>query len=184
MASLPAFDHALFDWINSLRAPWLDTTMLAASHVGVGGSVWLMLAAILFLFPARRAAAWRLIVTIGLAALIVDGVVKPLIWRDRPYKVLADVRVIDAQPPSSSFPSGHAALSMAGAAAASLVVPGATLVWWALGATIAISRIYVGVHFPFDVLSGALLGLLCARLALRDVKPQHAPFEIGPVGGT
>jgi undecaprenyl-diphosphatase len=192
-----SIDHALFTWINTSHAPWLDTVMLAGSHVGVGGFLWLVIAGIAFVFPERRASAWRVVLAVGLASSIVDGVVKPLIWRDRPYIALAlahaggvkenadrDVRVIDAKPRSSSFPSGHAANAMAGAAALSQLLPGVRIVWWTLAATIAVSRIYLGVHFPFDVLSGALLGLLCARLVLGGVKPQHASFVIGPVPGT
>lgn len=180
MSQLIALDHALFDWINTFHAAWLDTVMLTASHVGVGGGVWLTLAAISAVFPARRAAAWRVILTIALSSLVVNGVVKPFIWRDRPFKVLGDVRVIDAQPQSSSFPSGHAANAIAGAVATSQMLPGATVIWWLLGATIAISRIYVGVHFPLDVLSGSILGLMCAYFVLRDVKPHGERFAILP----
>ncbi len=206
LSSLATLDHALFDWLTTFHAPWLDTVMLAASHVGVGGFAWLVIAEILFLFPERRAGAWRVALAIGLTALIVDGVVKPLIWRDRPYIALAsahaggvkvglahaggvkenterEVRVIDAKPPSSSFPSGHAANAVAGAIALSQVLPSARAVWWLIAATIALSRIYVGVHFPLDVLAGALIGFLCARLVLAGVKSQHADFTLGPVPG-
>lgn len=183
MSVFTSLDRAIFTWINTSHAPWLDTVMLAASHVGRGGVVWLVVAGLCFLFPARRAGAWRWVLTLALTALVVDGVTKPLVWRDRPYLVLADVRVIDAKPPSSSFPSGHAALAVAGAVAASHVLPEARLVWWMLAATIAISRMYVGVHFPLDVLAGALVGLLCARLVLGDVRRQHATVAIGPVPG-
>lgn len=157
--------------------------MLAASHVGMGGSVWLVVAGILFVFPSRRAGAWRLILTIGLAALVVDGIMKPLIWRDRPYVVLAHARVIDAQPTTSSLPSGHAALAVAGAVAASHVLPAARVAWWTLALVTVVSRIYVGVHFPSDALAGALVGLLCAGLVLRDVKAQHAAWAVGPRSG-
>ncbi len=185
--------------------------MLAASHVGVGGFVWLVIAGIVVLFPERRAAAWRVVLAIGLSSLVVNGVVKPLIWRDRPYVVLASapdagghpraggatdttpraggansntVRVIDTQPRSSSFPSGHAANAVAGAMALSCVLPSARVAWWLLAATIALSRVYVGVHFPSDILAGAIFGFLCACLVVRDVKSQHATFEVAPVPGT
>jgi undecaprenyl-diphosphatase len=183
LSSLEALDHAIFDWVATFHAPWLDLVMLAATHAGAKAFLWLVVAAIAFVFPARRAGAWRTFLAIGLTALIVDGITKPLVWRDRPYVALAaegDVRVVDAKPASSSFPSGHAANAAAGATALSLLFPSAQLLWWALAATVAVSRVYVGVHFPLDVLAGLTLGFLCARFVLGGIQPQHAPFALTP----
>jgi undecaprenyl-diphosphatase len=185
VSSIAALDRAVFDWFATLHTPWLDVLMLAASYIGVGGAVWLAIAGVLFVAsPARRQGAWRLMLAVGLASLLVDGVLKPAIGRDRPYVGHDTVRVIYMKTGTSSFPSGHAALSMAGAAAAVQVLPAARIAWWALAAIIAVSRVYVGVHFPIDIVAGAILGLLCARLVLKDVKRQDAPFAIGPVQGT
>jgi len=187
LSFLQTLDYALFDWLTRVHVPWLDTAMVTASHVGAKAFVWLVVAGIAAVFRERRAGAWRVALAIGLTAFVVDGIAKPLIWRDRPYVALAadrDVRVIDAKPTSSSFPSGHAANAVAGATALSLVLPSARIVWWILAALIALSRVYVGVHFPLDVLAGALFGFLCARLVLGDVKPQHAPFAIHPAART
>jgi undecaprenyl-diphosphatase len=181
MQSLASLDRLLFTWLNGLHAPWLDPIMVAASYLGIGGAVWLTIAAVLFFFPARRPAAWRLVMAIALAQLTVDGVLKPIAGRDRPFVGHEDVRVIFPKRQTFSFPSGHATQAMVGAAAASQAVPGAQVAWWVLAGVIAISRIYVGVHFPIDVLSGIILGLLCARLVLGGVKPHGAPFAPGPI---
>lgn len=181
---LAAVDQAVFAYINSLHFPWLDTVMLTASQVGRRGMWALVIAGLLLIFSDRRAAAWRVVLTLALTALVVDGVAKPLVWRDRPFLVASDARVIATPPTSSSMPSGHAALAVAAALAVSRALPAATVWWWALAAAIGVSRVYVGVHFPFDVAMGGLLGLLCGRFTLGDVKPQHAPFAPGPVPGT
>jgi undecaprenyl-diphosphatase len=76
-------------------------------------------------------------------------------------------RVIDRRPLTYSFPSGHAASSVAGAVTLSQLWPAGRVVLWSLATLVALSRIYVSVHYPLDVLGGALLGLACAWVAHR-----------------
>jgi undecaprenyl-diphosphatase len=159
-------DHNLFSLINSSHAPWLDDLMLLATEIGRAGFVWLVIAAIAAVFPQHRMAAWRVALAVGLAYLVVDGVLKPLIDRARPFEVVEAVRVITTRPLTSSFPSGHAASAFAGALATSRLFPGARPILWPLAVLIAISRIYVGVHWPSDVLAGALIGFAVGWFAL------------------
>ncbi len=140
--------------------------MVAMSDIGRRGLVWLVVAAVAVAFPRHRAAAWRLVLALALTFFVVDAIAKPLVGRARPFEVLDDVRVIDARPTTASFPSGHAASAFAGALAASRIWPAARVAFFLLAAFIALSRVYVGVHFPIDVLAGALTGLACAWLAL------------------
>lgn len=159
-------DLNLFAAINNGHVPWLDDLMLLASAIGRAGYVWLVAAVIAAVFPQHRMAAWRVALAIGVTYLVVDGVLKPLIDRARPFEVLDAARVIAARPLTSSFPSGHAASACAGALAAGRLFPAAWPVWWLLAALIAVSRVYVGVHWPSDVAAGALVGLLCAWFVL------------------
>ncbi|MDP1568836.1 MAG: phosphatase PAP2 family protein [Vicinamibacterales bacterium] len=169
-------DVLLFDRLTSWRAPWLDTAMAAFSHVGGFGFVWLVMAVVAAFSPARRAAAFRLVLAIGLTFLVVDAVLKPAIGRDRPFQVLTGVQVIDTRPVTHSLPSGHAASAFAGALAASQIWPAARLPLFALASAIALSRVYVGVHFPFDVFAGAITGLACAWLVLGGRRPPPASW--------
>jgi undecaprenyl-diphosphatase len=181
-AWLASLDRIAFAQVATWRSPWLDELMLAASHVGARSFVWIVIALILFVFPERRAGAWRVLLALALTGLVVDTITKPLVDRPRPYATMADVRVIDARPTTASFPSGHASTAFAGAMATSRVLPHARVLWWMLALTIAISRVYVGVHYPLDILGGALVGAACAWLVLggRSLpswswKPASAP---------
>lgn len=172
----PQVDTSLFLLINGAHSPIADDVMLLASAIGRAGFVWWVTGLIAMVFPTRRMAAWRLLLAVVMAYLLVDGVIKPVIGRDRPFDVVAEARLIDQRPVTSSFPSGHAAAAFAGALTASRLFPRARLAWWLLAAGIALSRVYLGAHWPTDVLAGAALGLAVGWWVLggRAVRsPRH-----------
>lgn len=150
------------------------------SVIGTRAGLWLLLGAVAWVFfPAKRMAVWRLVLAIGLTALLVDGVVKPLVGRARPFVDRPDVVLIGDRPTTASFPSGHAALAATGAVALGRIWPAASLPIWGLALAVALSRIVLGVHFPLDVLGGLLLGYAVARFVC-----ARPPAPEAPVGGT
>ena len=121
---------------------------------------------------------------VGVAILIsagVSGVVKNSVGRDRPPLGDPDPEPLVRLPVTHSFPSGHATVSFACATVLALAVPRLWAPLYALAALIAFSRVYVGVHFPLDVLGGAVLGVLIAialrmlAAALRRSTPPRQP---------
>ncbi|HUQ89624.1 MAG TPA: phosphatase PAP2 family protein [Vicinamibacterales bacterium] len=168
-------DASLLHHVIQLRRPWLDDVMLLASALGAGGFVWIIFGSIAGVFPRHTAGMWRLWLSIALTFMVVDAVVKPFVHRARPYESL-DIRLIDARPTNESFPSGHAAMAVAGALAGARMIPGAGWILWPLAAAISISRLYLGVHWPSDVLAGALIGLACTFFVLGG-RPQIAPYQ-------
>ena len=162
--TLLRFDATLRDWIaGDGQAWWLDHVMLGASIVGRGAAVWFGLALLAAITRRSRIpAAFRAGLAILLTMLTVDLVVKPWIHRERPSTTAAHVRMIDARSETYSFPSGHAANAAAGALALSRAWPPFGRMFWALAALVSVSRIFVGAHYPLDVLAGALLGLAWA----------------------
>jgi undecaprenyl-diphosphatase len=172
-------DAALFTLLNTSHRPWLDDVMLLASALGRAGFIWLAIAGIAAVFPARRMAAWRLVLVLATSHLAGDVLIKPVVDRLRPYEVLAGARLIDQRPATASFPSGHATRAFAGALAASRLFPAGQVVWWPLAVAIGVSRIYVGAHWPSDVLAGALLGLAVAWFTLGGPRVVPRAFAAG-----
>jgi undecaprenyl-diphosphatase len=180
MSAIESFDLALMNWLRAVDAPWLDRMMTWISASGIAGLVWLTLAMAAFFRPRDRAAAWRVLLTIALAYPLVDGVLKPLIARPRPAFASSAPRLATAGEPadtvlatspkrelpplprSYSFPSGHAASTFGAAVAVSRMWPQTRVIWWTLAILIGYSRIYLGHHYPLDVLGGALLGIAIA----------------------
>ena len=181
-----AFDLELMNWLRAYDAPWLDTLMTWISASGGAGAVWLVLAIIALLRPRDRAAAWRVMLTVALCYALVDGVLKPLVARERPRlasSAAADLpataaatarpahatdpkRALPPLPRTYSFPSGHAASTFGAAVAVSRMWPHTRAAWWALAVLIGYSRVYLGHHYPLDVAGGALLGIAVALWVL------------------
>ena len=167
-------DVALFRAINSTHFPVVDPIMISATWLGVGASVWFALALIAMRWPWHRAAAARAILALAVTLGINNQIVKPIVDRPRPFTgQVVDARVIQTpRPTTASFPSGHSATAMVGAVSLARVWPQARWVLAILGALIAYSRIYVGVHYPTDVVAGLLLGAACVWLVLAGRHPS------------
>jgi membrane-associated phospholipid phosphatase len=168
-------DAALLHQVIQLRRPWLDDLMILASALGAGGFIWIIYGSIAGIFPANTAAMWRLWLAIAVTFIVVDDVVKPFFERPRPFEAMTEITLIDARPDSPSFPSGHAAIAVAGALAGSRILPFSGAMLWPLAAVVALSRIYLGVHWPTDVLAGGLMGLAIAWFILGGRRPKFVP---------
>jgi undecaprenyl-diphosphatase len=105
--------------------------------------------------------------------------VKDLVHRTRPADAHPQIHPLYVVH-SSSFPAGHAATAFAGATLLSYLLPRAAPLFILLAAAIGFSRVYVGVHYPGDVLGGALIGAVCgavAILALQAVRARRQTFR-------
>lgn len=143
---------------ETIRTDWLDGIMVFVSTLGDAGAVWIALALVLLCFRKTRRMGVTVALALVLDLVVCNGVLKPLFDRVRPCVVNPAVELLVRCPTDASFPSGHTAASFAAvgalrAAGSRLWLPG-----WILAVLIAFSRLYLYVHWPSDVLAGALLG--------------------------
>ncbi|MFN8179122.1 MAG: phosphatase PAP2 family protein [bacterium] len=190
MSHLAALDTQVFLLVNRHWVhPILDVVMVAVTTF----KLWrLPLVAVLLLVLARGKTPTRLailsaVLAVGVSDQLVANGVKPVFERARPFEVIPLARkLVDAH--DASFPSAHAANTFA--AGVFLALRFRKMRWWilVLPALVAYSRVYVGVHYPSDVLAGALLGALvgtgfalldrAARLRLGRRRDEPSDSEV------
>ena len=125
---------------------------------------------------------WRMILALCLTAFVSNVFLKPAVARPRPFTVIEELEVIGHRPETFSFPSGHASSAFAGAYALTQLSRRTRWSSFALASLIALSRVYIGVHYPLDVIFGSLIGLGCSHfvvgtthsLCLQDPKKSGA----------
>jgi undecaprenyl-diphosphatase len=159
LAELHAVDVAIFDAVAGTETPLLDDPLRRLSNAANRTGLWLASAAVIGIVGGSRGRRAALAGTIALGAtsLTVNAVVKQLARRGRPAAAPRSARSV-RMPTSGSFPSGHSAAGFAFAAAVSTELPVLALPLRATAAAVAYSRVHTGVHYPGDVVAGAVLG--------------------------
>ncbi len=146
------------------HAPAAERAVALFSRLGEHSAVWLAIGAAGGLAQRERAGEWRRARRTVLGVYAVNTAIKFAVRRPRPQ--LSGLPPLQGTTTGLSFPSAHAATSFAGALAyRRLGLPAAPL--YALAGGMAASRVYLGVHYPSDILAGAVLGSALARAAMR-----------------
>jgi undecaprenyl-diphosphatase len=164
-------DVALYAAIAQTPTPALDRPMTRLSRAADYSRLWLVSASVLAASGGRRgrrAAAFGL-ASVAVAASLVNLGLKPFGRRRRPDRATAQVPVARhvRLPSSTAFPSGHSAAAFAFATGVGHVLPPTAIPLRGLAALVAYSRVHTGVHYPGDVVAGALTGTVLAQLTTR-----------------
>lgn len=153
-------DISILLWIQeNLRSDMWTPFWKAITFLGNGGWFWIATSVLLLLPRQTRMTGVLSLLSLGLGAIITNLWLKPMVARPRPYETWTDMVLLISRPSDFSFPSGHTCAAFACALILLWMLPrGQGIPFVILAALIGFSRLYLGVHYPSDVLGGFLVG--------------------------
>lgn len=170
----------ILDLIQKLRIPPLDTFFTIFTRVGDHGEIWLAIFLVLLFTKKYRRVAIFALVAMAVELLMVEGLIKNIFERPRPFLLNENIQLLIKAPHGYSFPSGHTASSFAFASVLFLNRVPFRKTIMTLAALMGFSRLYLYVHYPTDVIAGALLGILIGWVV---VYVQRKYYSEKPIGG-
>ena len=164
------------------HSPAAEKAAKVTARSGDNGYLWITLGTLGSLFDSRRRKQWLTTGLIGPIGIGVNFGVKLIFKRPRPS--LEGLPPLGGAPSSLSFPSAHATASFASATAMARIAPEYRYALFGIAAMMAVTRPYLGMHYPSDVLAGIVLGTTVgALLPLPSVEPAGGPDAASPSGG-
>lgn len=155
-------DERILRWARTRgHTPRAERAVARFSRVGERGAVWLAIGVVGGALDSSRRARWALATAVVAGTFALNTTIKLIVRRPRPD--LPGLPALTSTPTQLSFPSAHSSTSFAGARVYTrLGLPAAPL--YTLAALLAASRLYLGVHYPSDIIAGALLGTTTAAV--------------------
>lgn len=165
---LEQIDFSILNFIQEhIRCAFLDYLFPAITHLGDAGIIWIIIALVLLFFKNHRKTGITMIIGLVLGLLIGNLFLKNVVGRLRPFEIQEGVKLLIKAPKDPSFPSGHTLASVTSATILFLNYKKRAIIFIVLAIFIALSRLYLYVHFPSDVIAGAILGVFIGNLSVR-----------------
>lgn len=175
-----------FEWIQSVdlsavrfvrefvSCSFLDFIMPIVTLIGEGGILWIVITLMLLAFRKTRKTGFVMALALIFGLLVGNLTLKPLVARPRPYSIDADAYLLIDKLSDFSFPSGHTLACFEGAVSLLLCNHKKTGTLAIIAAfVVAFSRVYLYVHYPSDVIVGAILGTIFAFVSFFVVKKAY-----------
>ncbi len=141
------------------------------TFLGDMGWFWITLSVVLLIPKKTRRLGITCLISLAIGTLITNVALKNIVARTRPYEVVSGLQLLIDKQPDFSFPSGHSCASFA---VAMVLYRFSPKMWGVLAVVlaslIAFSRLYVGVHYPSDVVVGILIGMFASWVAIKIIK--------------
>ncbi len=160
---LIAADNLVFYYFHSgIKNNYIDQFFILITHLGGLRFLTLLTLSLFFLKPeVNPMLGWELTAVLASSHIFVH-ILKRVINRKRPYQKLADINHLVEPFESYSFPSGHTTASFAAAVILSFAFPQLSILFIFTASLVALSRIYLGVHYPSDILTAIIIALAFA----------------------
>ena len=173
------FEAGIILWIQENLRGIMDPIWIGITHLGDDGILWIALGILLLFFKKTRPTGFTMLTSLLINFVIVNVTLKDLIARPRPFVVNEMIKpLVGGVNKYTSFPSGHTSGSFSAMFALYRWVPKKIgIPALVLAGLIAISRWYVGVHYPTDVLGGFVIGFMCSIWAYYLVKRVQKKLE-------
>lgn len=161
------FEASIILWIQENLRGFMDGFWLFITRLGDDGILWIVLGIVLLFWKKTRPIGLTMLISLLFDYLIINVTLKGLVARPRPFvENETIIPLVTNVSPYKSFPSGHSGGSFAAMFALYKWVPKKVGVpALILASLVALSRLYVGVHYPTDIIGGCIIGLLCGMLA-------------------
>lgn len=164
---LQIFDRKILNLLSKkIRCKVLDKIMPLITALGNGAIVWTIISLYLIKNENYRIEGYMVITSIILVTIIGEGIIKHIIKRTRPFEHMKINKLLISKPITYSFPSGHTASSFAASGILIMMDNKLSIIAVILASLIAFSRIYLNVHYPLDVITGIVLGLICSKVVV------------------
>ena len=170
------WEFEILDFLQSIHSPVLTSLMSFITFLGEAGWFWILLGFLLLCMRKYRPVGAAVLTALIFEFIAANLILKPLVARPRPCWINDSIEMLVRVPQDYSFPSGHTMASFAAAGALLFMGKRMGILAVLLAALMGISRLYFYVHFPTDVLAGAIFGLACGWLGALLVKKFQAEW--------